>query len=181
MRGCCSSIVQHCEENVQFTEGKCNIVLDNVASSFHFNSIDKTRRPMHIAISKATTQIYWRNLTWRGPGQTYETLKNFQVCLILCVKYTQQRMLSVKVSPIARSTFKTHDTSLVNFSPRLPGLPAGHGGLRTEVLRAPAETEVGKMTFLIESGLLPLPRCHVIRQGLRSQARPSPLYRAAAF
>ena len=52
---------------------------------------------------------------------------------------------------------------------------------RTEVLRAPAETEVGKMTFLIESGLLPLPRCHVIRQGLRSQARPSPLYRAAAF
>ena len=90
-------------------------------------------------------------------------------------------MLSVKVSLIARSTFKTHDTSLVNFSPRLPGLPAGHGGLRTEVLRAPAETEVGKMTFLIESGLLPLPRCHVIRQGLRSQARPSPLYRAAAF
>ena len=54
---------------------------------------------------------------------------------------------------------------------------------RTEALRTPAEKEAGKMTFLIESGHLPLPAAMLVgRRGVRTQARPFlPFFRSQHF
>ena len=130
---CCSSIVQLCEENVQFTEGKCNIALHNVASSFHFNSIDKTKRPMHIAISKATTQIYWRitwlegGLAYNWPGQTWNIKKVSSLLNLMREIY-----ITADVECKSAPHWPVHILNTRHFPcqlfPACCQLPAGHGG-----------------------------------------------------